>query len=226
MSTTPELTLYDYWRSSACYRVRIALNLKGLRHARKSVHLVKDGGEQHAPAYREVNPQELVPALVDGQRVIRQSLAIIEYLEEAHGGAPLLPSLPRDRAHVRGLALLVACDIHPLGNLRVLQYLEREFGVAQDAREDWLRHWMREGLQAFETILAGDAATGAFCHGDTPTLADVCLVPQVYNANRFGLDLAPYPTIRAINERCLALPAFDAARPENQPDAPPQQPVV
>lgn len=225
MSTTPELTLYDYWRSSACYRVRIALNLKGLRHARKPVHLVKDGGEQHAAGYREVNPQELVPALVDGQRVIRQSLAIIEYLEEAHGGAPLLPSLPRDRAHVRGLALLVACDIHPLGNLRVLQYLEREFGVAQDAREDWSRHWMREGLQAFEMILAGDAATGAFCHGDTPTLADVCLVPQVYNAVRFGLDLAPYPTIRAINERCLALPAFDAARPENQPDAPPQQRV-
>jgi maleylacetoacetate isomerase len=221
VSTIPELMLYDYWRSSACYRVRIALNLKGLRHARKPVHLVKDGGEQHAADFREVNPQELVPALVDGQRVIRQSLAIIEYLEEAHGGVPLLPSLPRDRAHVRGLAMIVACDIHPLGNLRVLQYLEREFGTGQAARDDWSRHWMREGLQACEAILAGDAATGAFCHGDTPTLADVCLVPQVYNASRFGLDLTPYPTIRAINERCLALPEFDAARPENQSDAPP-----
>jgi len=221
VSTTPELTLYDYWRSSAGYRVRIALNLKGLRHVRKPVHLVKDGGEQHAAGFREVNPQELVPALVDGQRVIRQSLAIIEYLEEAHGGVPLLPSQPRDRAHVRGLAMIVACDIHPLGNLRVLQYLEREFGTHQAAREDWSRHWMREGLRSFETILAGDAATGTFCHGDTPTLADVCLVPQVYNASRFGLDLAAYPTIRGINERCLALPEFDAARPENQSDAPP-----
>lgn len=226
MSTTPELTLYDYWRSSAGYRVRIALQLKGLRHVRKPVHLLRDGGEQHGADYRDVNPQQLVPALVDGQRVIRQSLAIIEYLEEAHGGTPLLPSLPRDRAHVRGLAMIVACDIHPLGNLRVLQYLERELGTAQAAREDWSRHWIGEGLQAFEAILAGDAATGAFCHGDTPTLADACLVPQVYNANRFGVDLAPYPTLRAINDRCLELPAFVAARPENQTDAPSPQPSL
>jgi len=219
MSTT-DLLLYDYWRSSACYRVRIALNLKGLAYALKPVHLLRDGGEQHADAYRGVNPQQVVPALVDGQRVVRQSLAIIEYLDETRPHTPLLPPVPRDRAHVRGLAQLVACDIHPLNNLRVMQYLERELGAAQDARERWTRHWMEEGFRAFEAILAGDAATGEFCHGDTPGLADACLVPQVYNANRFGVDLAPYPTIRAINERCLALPAFDAARPERQPDAP------
>lgn len=219
MTGTPELTLHDYWRSSAGYRVRIALNLKGLRHERVPVHLVKDGGQQHGAAFREINPQELVPALVDGQRVIRQSLAIIEYLDEIHPDPPLLPTTPRDRAHVRGLAQLVACDIHPINNLRVMQYLERELGVGPDARDAWTRHWIRQGFAAFEAILVGDAATGAFCHGDTPTLADICLVPQVYNANRFGLDLAPYPTIRAITERCLGLPAFDAARPENQSDA-------
>ena len=220
MSTTPELALYDYWRSSAGYRVRIALNLKGLPYQRKPVHLVRDGGEQHAAAFHDVNPQELVPALVDGQRVIRQSLAITEYLDEIHPDPPLLPTTPRDRAHVRGLAQLVACDIHPINNLRVMQYLERELGVEADGRDAWTRHWIQQGFAAFEAILAGDAATGAFCHGDTPTLADACLVPQVYNAVRFGVDLAPYPIIRAINDRCLALPAFDAARPENQTDAP------
>jgi maleylacetoacetate isomerase len=217
MST--ELLLYDYWRSSACYRVRIALNLKGLACTLRPVHLLKDGGEQHADAYRELNPQEVVPTLVDGQRVVRQSLAIIEYLDETRPLQPLLPPVPRDRAHVRGLAQLVACDIHPLNNLRVMQYLERELGVAQDARERWTRHWMEEGFRAFEAILAADAAPGEFCHGDTPGLADACLVPQVYNANRFGVDLAPYPMIRAINERCLALPAFEAASPERQAGA-------
>jgi maleylacetoacetate isomerase len=219
MSTNTDLTLYDYWRSSACYRVRIALNLKGLPYTRKPVHLINNGGEQHAAAYREVNPQEIVPALVDGHRVIRQSLAIIEYLDEMHPRRPLLPGVPRDRAHVRGLAQLIACDIHPINNLRVMQYLENELGVQQAARESWTRHWIVQGFTAFEAILAGDAATGEFCHGDTPGVADACLIPQVYNANRFGIDLTPYPTIRAINERCLALPAFDAARPEKQPDA-------
>ncbi|NCT67466.1 MAG: maleylacetoacetate isomerase [Rhodanobacteraceae bacterium] len=220
MSTESPLTLYDYWRSSACYRVRIALNLKGLAYAQKPVHLVRDGGEQHGAAYRELNPQEVIPALVDGQRVIRQSLAIIEYLEEARLGTPaLLPANARDRAHVRSLALLVACDIHPLNNLRVMQYLERELGMEQATRERWTRHWMQEGFRAFEAILAADSATGPFCHGDLPTLADACLIPQVYNANRFGVDMTPYPIIRRINEHCLALPAFDAARPEKQPDA-------
>jgi maleylacetoacetate isomerase len=218
MSTT-DLTLYDYWRSSACYRVRIALNLKGLAFALKPVHLLKDGGEQHADAYRQVNPQEVVPALVDGQRVVRQSLAIIEYLDETRPQVPLLPPVPRDRAHVRGLAQLVACDIHPLNNLRVMQYLEHELGAAQDARERWARHWIDVGFKAFEAILAADAATGEFCHGDTPGFADACLIPQVYNANRFGVDMTPYPLIQAINERCLALAAFDAARPERQAGA-------
>ncbi len=218
--TNAPLILYDYWRSSACYRVRIALNLKGLRHVQKPVHLLRDGGQQHAAEYRGINPQEVIPALVDGQRVIRQSLAIIEYLDEIGSDAPrLLPAAARDRAHVRGLALLVACDIHPLNNLRVMQYLERELTVDAGARERWTRHWMEQGFRAFEAILAEDAATGSFCHGDAPTMADACLIPQVYNAVRFGVDLTPYPTIRRINSQCLALPAFDAARPENQPDA-------
>ncbi len=221
MGTSATLALYDYWRSSACYRVRIALNLKRLDFELKPIHLLRDGGEQHAAAYREVNPQEVVPALVDGQRVVRQSLAIIEYLDETRPANPLLPPLPRDRAHVRGLALLIACDVHPLNNLRVMQYLERELQADTAARERWTRHWIAQGFAAFEAILAADAATGEFCHGDTPGLADACLVPQVYNANRFGVDLAPYPLIRAINERCLALPEFDAARPERQPDAVP-----
>ncbi|GAA0717037.1 maleylacetoacetate isomerase [Dokdonella soli] len=219
MSTESPLTLYDYWRSSACYRVRIALNLKGLPYAQKPVHLLKNGGEQHSTAHRELNPQETIPVLADGVRVIRQSLAIIEYLDETYGGHMLLPATARDRAHVRGLALLIACDIHPLNNLRVMQFLERDYGVQQAERERWTRHWMEEGFRAFEAILAADSATGLYCHGDAPTLADACLIPQVYNANRFGVDLAPYPTIRRINAQCLSLPAFDAARPERQPDA-------
>ncbi|HEU4663953.1 MAG TPA: maleylacetoacetate isomerase [Dokdonella sp.] len=219
MTTHTDLTLYDYWRSSACYRVRIALNLKRLAYTTKPVHLLNDGGEQHAPAYRELNPQESVPVLVDGQRVIRQSMAIIEYLDEVQQDRPLLPAIPRDRAHVRGLAQLIACDVHPLNNLRVMQYLERDLGVDAAARERWTKHWIELGFRAFEAILVGDVATGEFCHGDTPGLADACLVPQVYNARRFGIDLSPYPTIAAINDRCLALPEFEAAKPENQPGA-------
>ncbi|MEO6689018.1 MAG: maleylacetoacetate isomerase [Dokdonella sp.] len=221
MSTAPDLTLYDYWRSSACYRVRIALNVKGLRYILKPVHLLDNGGEQHSAEYRQVNPQAAVPALVDGARVIRQSLAIIEYLDEVKPDVPLLPSAARDRAHVRGMALLVACDIHPLNNLRVMQYLERELTLDQAARERWTRHWMEEGFRALESILADDLATGAYCHGEAPTMADACLIPQVYNAKRFNVDMTPYPTIMRINEQCMALPAFDAARPEMQPDAPP-----
>ena len=219
MSTAPDLTLYDYWRSSACYRVRIALNVKGLRYTRKPVHLLNNGGEQHSAEYRQVNPQEAVPALVDGARVIRQSLAIIEYLDEVKPDVPLLPSAARDRAHVRGMALLVACDIHPLNNLRVMKYLEHELALDQATRERWTRHWMEEGFRALETILADDLATGAYCHGEAPTMADACLIPQVYNAKRFNVDMTPYPTILRINEQCLSLPAFDAARPETQPDA-------
>ena len=220
MSDAVALTLYDYWRSSACYRVRIALNIKALRYTQKPIHLVRNGGEQHDDAYREINPQETVPVLLDGQRVIRQSLAIIEYLDETRVDAPaLLPLNPRDRARVRALALLVACDIHPLNNLRVMQYLERGHAIDIAGRERWSRHWMEEGFRAFEAILVDDAATGACCHGDTPTLADSCLIPQVYNANRFGVDMTAFPTIQRVNEYCLALPEFDRARPERQPDA-------
>ena len=216
------LKLYSYWRSSAAYRVRAALNLKQLACEIVPVHLVANGGEQHSPAYRGLNPQELVPTLLDGSRVFRQSLAIIEYLDEAYAGAmSLLPSTARERARVRALAQLVACDIHPINNLRVMQFLEREFSTPQVERERWTRHWIVDGLRAFETMLADNSSRGLFCDGDAPTIADVCLVPQVYNARRAGVDLREFPTIARIERQCLELPAFDAARPENQPDAPP-----
>ncbi|PPU77899.1 MULTISPECIES: maleylacetoacetate isomerase [Xanthomonas] len=214
------LELFSYWRSSAAYRVRIGLQLKALDHVIHPVHLVRDGGEQHAPAYAQLNPQELVPTLRHGSVVIAQSLAILEYLEEAFAGtAALLPSAPAERARVRALAQLIACDVHPLNNLRVMQLLEREF--AQDAaqRLHWTRHWMQCGFAALEAQLARDAHTGRFCHGDTPGLADCVLIPQLYNAHRFDVDLAPYPTLQRIEQACLALPAFDAARPELQADA-------
>lgn len=219
MGSANDIVLHDYWRSSACYRVRIALNLKGLEYRLEPVHLVNNGGEQHSAAHRALNPQESVPVLVDGRRAVRQSMAIVEYLDETYADPPLMPPAPRERAQVRSLAQLVACDIHPLNNLRVMQYLERELGTDQAARECWTRHWIETGFRAFEAILADDEARGDFCHGDTPGLADVCLIPQVYNAARFGVDLTPFPAIRAINERCLAMPAFDAARPEKQPGA-------
>ena len=218
---TQTRTLYSYWRSSAAYRTRIALNLKGLQYEIASVNLVSDGGQQHAPAYRTVNPQELVPTLVDGERVIRQSIAIIEYLDETYPQATLLlPPEPRSRARVRALALAVACDIHPLGNTRVLKYLETELGVPQVERERWIRHWTALGLAAIEHLVANDVVAGRFCHGDTPTMADVTLIPQIYNARRWGLDLAPYPTLQRIDAACLELDAFQRARPEVQPDAP------
>jgi len=214
------LKLYSFWRSSAAYRVRIALNLKGLAYELVPVNLAKDGGEQHAEGFHEVNPQELIPVLSHGGRLIRQSIAIIEYLEEAFDGTRLLPTTSRERARARGIAQLIACDIHPLNNLRVMQYLEREFGTPQLEREHWMRHWIATGFAALEEILAGSPSTGEFCEGDMPSIADICLVPQVYNANRFSVDLAPYPTIRRINECCLTLSPFQNARPENQPDAP------
>lgn len=213
------LKLYGYWRSSAAYRVRIALNLKGLDYEQVPVHLVRDGGEQHRPEYATTNPQRLIPVLQHGQRLIRQSLAIIEYLDELWPDPPALPASPRDRARARALALLVACDIHPLNNLRVLQYLEREYSAPLSEREAWIRHWMEEGFGAFEAMLVEDLSRGEFCEGESPGIADCCLIPQVYNARRFGVSLDPYPNIRRIEAACLALPAFDAARPENQPDA-------
>jgi maleylacetoacetate isomerase len=214
------LQLFSYWRSSAAYRVRIGLNLKGLVYELVPVHLLRDGGEQHRPEYRKANPQGLVPVLQHGQRMFRQSLAILEYLDEMWPRPTLLPATARERQRVRALAQLVACDIHPLNNLRVLQYFERTWGVPQSERDEWVRHWIGDGLAAFEAMLADHPSTGTFCEGNTPTLADCCLVPQIYNARRFGLPLEGYPTLLRIEQACLALPAFDSARPERQPDAP------
>lgn len=214
------LRLYSYWRSSAAFRVRIAINLKGLPYELIPVDLVKGGGEQHSDAFKVVNPQELVPVLTDGGRVIRQSMAIIEYLEEMYEGASLLPGTARERARARGLAQLIACDIHPLNNTRVLKYLEHEDGMPQIERERWIKHWITLGFDALEEMLTDSPSTGDFCEGDLPSIADCCLVPQVYNAQRWTMDLTPWPNIRRINATCLALPAFEKARPENQPDAP------
>ncbi len=216
---TTGLVLYGYWRSSAVYRVRAALNLKGLDYELRPVHLLRDGGEQHAPDYRQINPQQLIPSLLDGDRVITQSLAIIEYLDEIRPETPLLPADARGRARVRALAMSVACDIHPLGNLRVLQQLESQFDATESQRADWSRHWIATGFDALEVMLADNAATGRFCHGDTPGLADACLVPQVYNALRWKLPLESYPTLRRIHDACDELDAFRHAAPEAQPDA-------
>jgi len=212
--------LYSYWRSSAAYRVRIALNLKGLDYAIAPVHLVRGGGEQHADEYRALNPQQLVPTLVDGGNVVRESLAIIEYLEEAYPDTPrLLPPGALACARVRALAQAVVCDIHPIGNLRVLQYLQRELGASDEQKLAWSRHWIEIGFDAIETMLTANR-TGVFCEGNTPTMADCCLVPQAYNARRFGVPLARYPTIEAIDAVCCKLEAFRIAAPEAQADAP------
>jgi maleylacetoacetate isomerase len=214
-----DLALYGYWRSSAAYRVRIALNLKGLDYETRPVHLLRDGGEQHAEAYRRLNPQELIPCLLDGGRKITQSVAIIEYLDETRPAPELLPSDPAGRARVRALALAVACDVHPLGNLRVLQYLSSHFSADDAQKLEWSRHWIATGFDALELLLAGSPATGRYCHGDSPGLADACLVPQVYNALRWKLSLAPWPTIERIHAACSELEAFRRAAPEVQPDA-------
>lgn len=213
------MELYTYFRSSAAYRVRIALNLKGLKADYRYVHLVKDGGQQHQPEYLALNPQGLVPALVDKGHVLTQSLAIIEYLDETHPQPPLLPKDAPGRARVRALAQIVACDIHPVNNQRILKYLESEFHADEAARSKWYRHWIVEGFNALDKLLGSSPATGKFCHGDQPTLADICLVPQVFNARRFKIDLASFPAIERINAACLALAAFVDAAPDRQPDA-------
>jgi len=210
------MILYDYFRSSAAYRVRIALNLKGIEAERRFVHLRK--GEQRAAGYLGVNPQGLVPTLVDGDTVLTQSLAIIEYLDEKHPAPALLPRDIADRAWVRAIALSIACDIHPLNNLRVLKHLANELKIEEPVRDDWYRHWVRVGFVALEAQLAA-RATGPYALGNEPTLADICIVPQVANAGRVKLPMEPYPRISAINAACLANPAFDRARPEVQPDA-------
>lgn len=213
------MKLYSYFRSSASYRVRIALNLKGLPYEYAPVHLTRGGGEQLAPAFRKLNPQGLVPVLQDGTRVLTQSLAIMEYLDEAHPQPPLLPKDPAARARVRALALAVACDIHPLNNLKVLNYLSGPVAASDETKRTWYHHWIAEGLGALEARLAGDRETGKFCHGDAPGLADCCLVPQLFNARRFKCDLSGYPTLLAIDRNCQALEAFQRAAPDKQPDA-------
>ena len=213
------LKLYTYFRSSASYRVRIALNLKGLAYEAVPVHLVRDGGQQHSAAFTALNPVELVPVLVDGNTTLSQSLGIIEYLEETRPEPTLLPKDAAGRARVRAIAQTIACEIHPLDNLRVLRYLELQLGVDAGARTTWYRHWVELGFAAIERMLVEDAATGRFCHGDTPTLADCCLVPQLFNAERFGVQLEPYPTIRRIGEACRGLTPFQRAAPQAQPDA-------
>ena len=210
--------LYGYFRSSAAYRVRIALNHKGLDYTQAPVSLVKD--EQHAPHYLALNPQGLVPALSDKGVLLTQSLAICEYLDEAYPDTPrLLPVDPAERAQVRAIAQTIACDIHPINNLRVLNYLKGELGVDEEGRNGWYRHWVELGFDALEQSLAGMA--GYYCAGDSVTLADVCLVPQLFNARRFAVDLAPYPRLVAVGEGLESLPAFAAAHPSKQPDAPP-----
>lgn len=210
------MKLYGYWRSSAAYRVRIGLHVKGVPFEYVPVHLVKEGGEQFRDDYLALNPQARVPTLVDGGIVVGQSLAILEYLEEKHPAPPLLPGDAVQRARARQIALAVACDIHPLNNLRVLKYLETRFGASQQARDDWYRYWIRDGLTAMEKMVAPE---GPYALGALVTLADVCLIPQLYNAHRFATPLDDCPRLLAIERACLALPAFDKARPENQPDA-------
>ena len=214
------LRLYSYWRSSAAYRVRIGLNLKGLAYETVPVHLVRDGGEQHGPAFRQINPQGRVPVLEHGRRILRQSVAILEYLDETWPTPALLPSGSRDRQRVRAIAQAVTCDIHPLNNLCVQQYFEHTWHVPQAERDSWMQYWICDGFAAIEAMINDHPATGRYCEGDTPTLADCCLIPQVYNARRFSVDMGAFPTIARIEQACLALPEFDAARPERQPDCP------
>lgn len=213
------MKLYSYFRSSAAYRVRIALNLKGLPYEILPVHLTRGGGEQLAPGYRKLNPQALVPVLEDGGRVFTQSLAIIEYLDEVYPQVPLLPKDAAARARVRALALAIACDLHPLNNLRVLNYLTGPMGLTDDAKQAWYRHWIAEGLSALEASLASDRDTGKFCHGNAPGLADCCLVPQLANAHRFKCDVSAYPALLRIEKNCQALDAFQRAAPGRQSDA-------
>lgn len=215
------LQLYTYFRSSASYRVRVALNIKGLEYEHHSVHLVKDGGEQHKPDYKALNPQALVPTLVDDNFVLTQSMAILEYLEEKYPMPPILPQDIKQRAFVRQIAMVNVADIHPLNNLKVLNHLSNELGVTQAQKKEWYHKWVHQGFEALEKIIARSPYyTGNFCCGDSVTMADICLVPQVYNAHRFEVPMAGYPLISAIEKKCLALDVFKSASPESQPDAP------
>ena len=211
------MKLYGYFRSSAAYRVRIALALKGLSVEMASIHLMK--GEQHSAEYSRINPQNLVPVLEDEGTLLYQSLAIMQYLEERYPDPPLLPADALGRARVRSLALLIACEIHPINNPRVLNYLTGKLGVSEDQKLEWYHHWVVTGFTALEKRLTGEPQTGRFCQGDTPGFADCALVPQVANARRFKVDLGAFPTIVRIDAACRELEPFKQAAPENQPDA-------
>ena len=211
------MRLYGYFRSSAAFRVRIALNLKGLAYEPRFVHLAR--GEHRQAEYGALNPQGLVPALEDGGKLLTQSLAIIEYLEEKHPSPPLLPKDLLGRARVRSLALLVACEIHPLNNLRALQYLVNELGHTERDRDKWYQHWIHDGMAKLEADLKRGTRNGRFCYGDTPTMADCCLVPQVFNAQRYKCDLSHAPSVLEIFDECMKLDAFQRAQPSRQPDA-------
>lgn len=213
------LKLYNYFRSSASFRVRIALKLKGLNYDYVPVHLTKGGGQQFAPGFKSLNADALIPVLDDDGHVLTQSLAIIEYLDETHPEPPLLPAWPVDRAYVRGFALTIACEIHPLNNLRVLRYLVKELGASEDSKNTWYRHWVEQGLAALETRVVAERRSGRHVLGDRVSLADVVLVPQVFNARRFDCRLDHVPTLMRIFDHCMELPAFAEAQPSRQPDA-------
>jgi maleylpyruvate isomerase len=213
------LVLHNYFRSSASYRVRIALGLKGLPYEYITVHLNRDGGQQHTPAFKRLNPQGLVPTLDDGHELVSQSAAILEYLEELHPDPCLLPRDPGGRAYVRSIAAHIACDIHPLNNLRVLKYLSGTLDMSEASKSSWIAHWIASGLAALEAQLAASSRSGRFCHGDTPGMADCFLVPQIFSARRFDVDLTPYPRLLAIDAACNELEAFRMAAPALQPDA-------
>ena len=211
------MQLYNYARSSASYRVRIALALKGLSYDYLPVHLLKN--EQATPAFSALNAAQLVPLLIDGQERVTQSMAIIEYLDETHPEPPLLPGTPAERARIRALAQAIACEIHPLNNLRVLRYLVHDLKVSDEDKKRWYRHWVEGGLAVVERQLDGHPATGRYCHGDAPTMADCLLVPQVHNAQRFDCSLAGMPTVMRIFEACMALDAFSKTQASECPDA-------
>lgn len=213
------MKLYTFFRSSASFRVRIALNLKNLSYDQIPVHLRRGGGEQFTASYQNINPQALVPTLEDDGRYLIQSLAIVEYLEEKYPIPPLLPKAAADRALVRSMALVIACEVHPIQNLRVLNYIKKEYQQNDEQVNRWAQHWIELGLAALEQMIGAQTARGHFCFGDTPTFADICLVPQLANARRFGCDLCRYPKILSIEKACIAIPAFANAAPEKQPDA-------
>ncbi|WP_322399577.1 maleylacetoacetate isomerase [Massilia luteola] len=213
------MKLYTYFRSSAAYRVRIALNLKGLEYDAVPVHLLRGGGEQLQANYVKMNPSGLVPTFQDDYITLTQSMAILEYLEDEYPEVPLLPKDAAGRARARELAQIIACDIHPVNNLRVLRYLVNDLGLSEEVKTQWYRHWLLGGLDVLEKHLARDPSAGPLCHGYLPTIADCFLVPQVFNAQRQGVDIAAYPNIARINAACVEIPAFVAAHPSQQPDA-------